>query len=253
MRRKLAALLTSAALALSMLAAGAPAVQAVVGTCDNASASDNYFGGAYISPVGNATEAEALIDPLSSTFNWCTSPTTTVGPSAWVALTDAASTNENNIAQVGIIRCYGGASVCAPNVSGIRYFWAAGGCSQVPTAHDLGAANYNAHRFTVTSAVNPSTGIRGFTFLIDGVVKASTSSTCWSNNDMDANYSGETWDTGDSLGTNGGTELVIYSVKYAVNDGAWVTPSWTTGAVCNGNYGHYCYYTSSTGMRIYST
>lgn len=242
MRRKLAALLTSAVLALSLLGTTAGTVAANTGSCQSPSTT-RYHVGNRIDPLtrNTITDLEAGMDiPDTSTdFGPC-NPTlfdrVDNGASAWLSLQPYGSSNTSQIVQIGIISCSTSSlnPVCGGSGSD-HFFYAYAGCNNtVPNAIDLGVADHWSHNYTMQSGWQ--NGLRWFGGSIDGVWKFTVWSndsriSCWATGPTNGNWMGEQWDWGDSLGTYGTGNQNWWSAYYQNNDSStWVSPGWTAGS-----------------------
>lgn len=209
--KRLTRAVLAALIALPILAVGT--ASATYTSCMNASYHNTWNGNniysEYSSPEPwNYKFVEADIDPTLAGFKPCGGGSGTITSAdaalAWVALVpnpfshDGAS-NTSTILQIGIINC-NDASFTSPDPcsgTGLHYFWSRGGCGATPEPIDLGAGDTASHNYEIR-------WIDGVYILyIDGSVKASINQansliSCWAQDDVSVQVSGEKWDGGDS-------------------------------------------------------
>jgi hypothetical protein len=199
---------------------------------------------------------KATIDVDGDSFDPCTG-SDGGGVSAWVSL-EPYDYLPSAILQIGIIDCHAVTDPSNPDdpcyyhPNSPRFFWAMGGCPTSkpapPYALDLGAADYNAHTYEITSLSN-TTLPKYYHLTIDGgtngdiwVTSGFPEINCWvsavdgSSRHMIAGVFAERWDSGDSNGHPVGgiydhTKFRTVRIQNgSASGGSWISPGWTTGS-----------------------
>lgn len=213
----------------------------------------NYFAGDAMYPSGFATVrgvqariwSEGRIEKCNGVG------TTGEGGSAWIAVTEYGSSSFSAILQIGLIHCfdqfYVGA-ICDDGGENQKWlFYAKGGCNGAqPYATKIGADNaepgdylFRMYRLTggdwVLRYDHPGTGEWG-TVTIQSTDPAVN---CWIHDTLQAEYSGELWNSADIVG-NAATTVLFRDARFRVSiydnptDG-WHIPGATYGSklVCS--------------------
>lgn len=230
---KLRALFGTMVVLSTLLVALATPTVAVAETAPCGGDDQNHVGTYYDSGL-DIKGVKAAIDPLTATFQACSTFLGDDGPSAWVALEPGLGTGKTGIIQVGIVNCNSPLyDVCDGPWDEPHYFWAAGGCGFPAAPVDLGATGFGVHSYSISRRGSDG----DYDIVVDGTRRHVVDSShftvqCWINGDKKAVWSGETWDKGDGF-ADSSNRLNFTGMGYqTATGGGWNNPNFYDNAPC---------------------